>query len=80
MAEVTPYNLITDIAVSDTVDLNRPAQAIYVGSGGDVVAVPQNGAAVTFVGVPTGAILPILAYRVNDSDTDADALVALNYV
>lgn len=65
---VTPHNS-TNI-VGDVV-------ALYVGTTGNVAAVTIGGAAVTFVGVPAGAILPIQAIRVNSTNTTASNIVAL---
>lgn len=55
----------------------RIARAIYVGGDGDLVAVDQNGNAVTFTGVKAGTILPIRTIRVNATSTTATNLVAL---
>ena len=65
------------ITPSDTVNFDRTVRGIYVGSGGDVVAVTEGGDAVTFVGAVTGSILPIMAVRVNSTSTTATSLVGL---
>lgn len=54
-----------------------PCRALYVGSGGDLVAISPLGSQVTFVGVPTGTVLPIQAIRVNSTSTTAASIVAL---
>lgn len=54
-----------------------PARALYVGGTGDVVALNENGVAVTFSAVPAGAVLPIVTARVNATGTTATNLVAL---
>ena len=52
--------------------------SIYVGVGGDVALVLQDSAAVvTFVGVPAGAILPVLATQVYATGTDATDMILL---
>jgi hypothetical protein len=51
--------------------------ALYVGEGGDVAAVEQDGTVRLFVGVPTGSILTVKAKRVNNTDTSAASIVAL---
>lgn len=53
-------------AVSDSVDLaNGPTRAIYCGSAGNLaVILEEDTAAVTFVGVLAGTMLPIRAKRV----------------
>jgi len=63
-------------AISPNDSTNIPVTAgIYVGGAGSVVVV-MNGATVTFVGVPAGAILPIRATRVTTAST-ATNMVAL---
>lgn len=52
-------------------------RGIYVGVTGDVVAVGQNGTAITFKNVPQGSVLPIEAKRVNSTGTTATDLVGL---
>lgn len=54
-----------------------PCRAIYVGTGGTVVAVFENDAAITFINVPSGAILPVRLKRVNNTSTTASSMVAL---
>lgn len=51
-------------------------RALYVGTGGNVVAI-VDGTAVTFTNVQGGSILPIKASRVNSTSTTASAIVAL---
>ena len=60
-------------------DLSRIAtRALYVGVGGNVaVVMSDGGAAVTFVGVQAGTILPIRVDRVNSTNTTATNIVAL---
>jgi hypothetical protein len=53
-----------------------PADAIYVGGAGIVVAVLENGFAVNFTAV-AGEILPIRTIRVNNTTTSATLMVAL---
>jgi len=42
-----------------------------------VVAINENGAAVKFVAVPAGSILPIVTSRVNATNTTATDIIAL---
>lgn len=53
-----------------------PADAIYVGGAGIVVAVDESGNAVQFTAV-AGEILPIKSIRVNSTTTTATLMVAL---
>lgn len=71
---------VSFIAVTphDTTNItNGETRALYVGVGGDVACINAAGTAVTFVGVPTGTILPVRTTRVNATSTDADSIVAL---
>ena len=52
--------------------------ALYVGGGGDIVVkLIDNTSTVTFVGVPTGMILPILVEMVYTTGTDATDMLIL---
>lgn len=63
---VTPSNS-TEVAYS----------AIYVGSTGNVAVETPAGDTVTFVGVPTGGIIPICAVKVLSTGTTATSIVGL---
>lgn len=52
-------------------------RAIYVGTGGDVNAVFQDGSTALFSSVPSGTWLPLALMRVNDSGTTAQNILAL---
>ena len=54
-------------------------QAIYVGGSGIVVAVFEDGSAVSFT-CPAGHYLPLKAIRVNSTTTTATLMVALYQV
>lgn len=76
--ETRPASNFFAITPSNTVDFTQGVtRGIYVGTGGDVVAVGQDGTAVTFTAVPGGVILPIVAKRVNSTSTTASNLVGL---
>lgn len=53
-----------------------PADAIYVGGAGIVVAIDESGKAVNFTAV-VGQIIPIRSIRVNSTTTSATLMVAL---
>jgi hypothetical protein len=84
------YSLFAAITKSDTVNFDGttysaapatkpiPADAIYVGGAGIVVAVAENGVAVSFTCV-AGQILPVRSIRVNATTTTATLMVALYY-
>ena len=62
---------------SDSVDLPETTRALYVGDGGDIAALLQSGASVTFVAVQPGTILPLRVSRVLATGTTAAAIVGL---
>lgn len=73
-----PATIAEAVTKHDTNNFGRGlCRGLYVGGTGDVVVVFENGTAVTFVGVQTGTILPVIAKRVNSSGTTATSLVAL---
>lgn len=62
------------ISASDTAGFSP--SAIYVGAGGTVVCTPAGGPAdVTFVGVPTGSILPVMVVALKATGTTAGSFV-----
>lgn len=65
------------LAPSDTVDLPFVTRGVWIGVSGAVVAVGNNGVAVTFAGAVAGSVLPIRVKRVNATGTAAGSLVAL---
>lgn len=75
-------DLYTDavaITTSDTVNLARVTDGIWVGGAGIVVAVFPGGKTVNFTCV-AGQLLPIRVTRVNATTTSATLLVALYQV
>ena len=52
--------------------------ALYVGAGGNLSVEMESGATLTFVAVPTGAILPIRVRKVRATGTTATSIVGLN--
>lgn len=61
----------------DTNELTRVSRALYVGGTGDVAVVMLEGSAVTFVGVPAGALLPIRVKKVMSTGTTATTIISL---
>jgi hypothetical protein len=79
-----PYNVWAPITKSDTVNFpvglkGGLCDAIYVGGAGIVVAVMEDGTAVSFTCV-AGQVLPVKAKRVNSTTTAATLMVALYQV
>lgn len=75
--DMLKYNVVEPITTSDTEDIKRVTDAIYVGVTGDVVVVLQNGQPRTFTDIAAGSILPVVAKRVNATSTTAASLLAL---
>ena len=68
---VTPSNLVTPTEV-------KRCRGLYVGAAGNlVVTLWSDTASVTFVAVPAGTLLPLLAKRVHATGTTAASIVAL---
>ena len=78
-AEIMPAGHVEATTTGDTSTNNfsRECEGIYVGVTGNVAVVLPSGTAVTFVGVPAGAILPVRAIRVNTTNTSASSMLAL---
>lgn len=66
-AAVTPH---------DSTNLSELPKALYIGTGGNLVAVGSDDATATFT-VTDGQILPIRCKRVNNTSTTATGIVAL---
>lgn len=76
--EIKPDASFRAVTPSNTVNIaSGPARALYIGVTGDVVAVNENGVAVTFKNVVQGSILPISTVRVNELNTNAESIIAL---
>jgi len=64
------------ITTNDTVDIARPAAALYIGTAGNIVLKTMNNTTITFLAVPVG-ILDISIRRVLSTNTTASGLIAL---
>lgn len=70
---VTPHDTNELAAVG-----GRTCRALYVGATGNVAVILRgDSAAVTFVGVPAGTLLPVNAKVVRSTATTATSIVAL---
>lgn len=65
------------ITPSDSVNFNSPCRAFLVGGAGNVAIVTPSGNVVTLTGLLAGVIYPIVAIRVNSTNTTATNLVGL---
>lgn len=64
------------VTPSDTIDLLNPS-VVYVGTTGNVQVNTANGDTVTFVGVPSGSVIPVQVTRVWASSTTATNMVRI---
>lgn len=65
------------VTKSDTVDFDVLPRAIYVGTGGDIMAVREDGVVVPFLNYPSGQYLPIRCIRINATGTTAGNFVRM---
>lgn len=76
------------VTPSDTVNFTGPviaagpggdvlANAIFVGVGGNMVAIRDDDTAITFTGVIAGSVISIKCKRINATSTTATDMVAL---
>lgn len=76
--ELGPKNRAVVITPSDTVDLARPALALYVGGAGNINLITGGGDTVLFTAVPVGTVLNLRIVRVKATSTTATNLVAMS--
>lgn len=70
----TPARRAVAVTPDDNTDLSIYAKALFVGVGGDIVAIPAGNAdneAVTFKNCASGSVLPVMIRRVKNSSTTA---------
>ena len=73
-----PARSASALVPHDVNALPNTPKALYVGGGGSIVCrLVDDGADVTFVGVPAGAFLPVRASHVRATGTTATSIVAL---
>jgi hypothetical protein len=66
-----------------TATIYSPVGSVYVGTGGTVVLIPSgangtvNTGSATFINVPSGTILPVLAQRIMSTGTTATGFIIL---
>lgn len=65
------------VTASDTVDLVKISQVIYVGGTGNISLITASGETVLFTGVPAGTQLRVRATRIRATGTTATAMVSL---
>ena len=72
-----PADKYIAITPHDSTNLAISTRGIFVGGAGNLVAVDEDGNAVTFTGVLAGVVYPLRCKRVNDTNTTATGLVGL---
>ena len=72
-----PASFGAEVVPSDVNELSHVSRALYVGTGGDVTLVLENGQELPFVGVPGGTIMPLRVRQVNATGTTASDINAL---
>ena len=65
------------VTPSDVTNFDSMARALYVGTGGDVTLLTTKGTVLTFVSVQAGSVLPIMAVRVNLTNTTAQDIIGI---
>lgn len=73
----SPADKYFTITPHDSTNFSISTRGIYVGGAGNLVAVDEDGNAVTFTGVLAGVVYPIRCKRVNSTNTTATNLVGM---
>lgn len=79
-APSTPARRAVAVTPHDDNDLGTYAKALFVGVGGDVVAIPVGNGdnePVTFKNCAAGSVLPVMVRRVKSTSTTATNILAL---
>ncbi len=73
-----PFATALAVTPSDSTTFDNIPRGLYIGGAGNVaVRMDDNGATLTFIGVPVGAILPLRVDRVMATNTTATNIIAL---
>jgi hypothetical protein len=67
------------ITASDTTVFTVPAEALWVGTGGDVNIVTPRGSIILLKNVADGTVVPVKAKQVKSTSTTASDLIGLTY-
>ena len=75
----SPSPKVFHVTPSNSVNFPAEVRQLYIGSGGNVTVVNQDGSTATFVGVLAGSFLgPFFILRVNATGTTATNILAFN--
>jgi hypothetical protein len=72
------YNWVVPVTPSNTLDLERLTDAVYIGGDGNLAVALENNVVQTFNGLVAGQIVPVVARRVQATGTTATNLLAMN--
>jgi hypothetical protein len=73
---IAPASKLVSITKSDSTVYSPLIRAIYVGVGGDINVVDNDGNTVLFVGVPQGSLLgPFALTKVMSTNTNAGSMI-----
>lgn len=72
-----PANDGFSVTPNDVAALAEITRAIYVGTAGNISLTLTSGAALTFINVPSGTLLPVRATEVKSTGTTATDLIGL---
>ena len=73
----TPARNIEVVTPSDTVNLTAPSRGLIIGVGGTINVETVGGQSSVTITVATGAILPLMVTRVNNTGTSATNIVSM---
>jgi hypothetical protein len=76
--DMVRYNWVVPVTPSNTLDLERLTDAVYIGGDGNLAVALENNVVQTFNGLVAGQIVPVVARRVQATGTTATNLLAMN--
>ena len=65
------------VTPSDTVNFAIMARSLFIGGAGNVVLITAHGTTLTFNNIAAGTVLPMMAQRVNATNTTATTIVGI---
>lgn len=75
----SPSYKVFAVTPSDSVNFSAEVRQLYIGVGGNVTVVNQDGTTCQFVGLSAGSVIgPFFIKRVNATGTTASSIVAFN--
>ena len=77
--EAKSAKVFVTITPSDATPLPQPIDALYVGTGGNVTLVDQEGNEAAFLNVISGSTLPVSPTFVKATGLSADDFIGLSY-